>query len=685
MNSLVGTTLDGYRILEIIRRGGMGVVYRARDTLLDRIVALKLLDEQLSDDPGVLKRFHREAQILARLEHPHIVHVYALRKTSRGLCIVMEYIEGETLKELLRRHPRLSLTQVRRLFFPLLEAMEYAHSMDVIHRDLHPGNVLVGKEHPVKVTDFGLARLLRSDNSTSLGRVVGTLHYMPPEQVRGLHRVDHRGDIYALGMMLYEMLTGQLPFAGHSGEYQLLCAILEEPIPPPHEVCPEIPPSLSSLVMRALEKVPSRRYGAVVEFRRALEAWMKREQIPPVVSESGAPHATDEESTVAFSEAQSRGADGENTAFPKEEATGTHSPEETGPEMKTPEFEGISGTIGISGKDAAPEEPFSGRETGVAAKKGRTDSGRLASRHSPPVSQPDSGEEEPVPELLREHLEKRRAQHRTGGKLPRGAAILIVALGALAGFWAVQWNLFHRVTSSVDRQADSLIRVPVAKEPGIVPQGRGVVSEDSAAAFSPNASLPDSGAQVRIPKKSSSSPEASASSRLRSLQPPALIGRDRPTSPARSGTVVVHTDPGVRVQIGEEVDQEVAEGSLRIGVRPGQYRVHLEHPRYGQKELRLLLSAGESRTLRWYFAADVNIQSLNEIGEPLWATIFINGKNTGLVTPYAHLTLGPGRHRITVRRTGYETLTPDKIVTVAPGHKKTVISAVFRLRKRPSR
>lgn len=273
--SLIGQTIDGYRIEEILGRGGMGTVYKAVDVALDKPVALKVMSPHLAEDETFLQRFRGEAKALARIDAPGIVRVLALRETERGVFIVMEYVEGETLDALLRRHAPIPWTQALPLFRQILEAIGHAHMSGVLHRDLKPSNILITDDGQVKVTDFGLAKIQTADaDLTSTFETAGTIYYMSPEQIQGLRHVDERSDLFALGMIFYEVLTGRLPVDKTASNYAIQHAIVEEPLPPPTEVNPELPDELSELVMTILEKDPDDRFQdarAVLTALRPLE------------------------------------------------------------------------------------------------------------------------------------------------------------------------------------------------------------------------------------------------------------------------------------------------------------------------------------------------------------------------------------------------------------------------------
>ena len=273
----IGKEVDGYQILDVLGRGGMGVVYKAEDVALSRTVALKRIDPSLANDEAFLRRFRSEARALARIDSLHIVSVHALRKTNLGLLIVMEYVDGGTVKDRIVAGGAMDLDDALPLIDHMLAALEDAHGAGVIHRDIKPHNIMLASGGRVKVTDFGLAKVHRPDDQKTVTQgVYGTLNYMSPEQVQGLGQVDQRSDLYSLGMTIYEMITGRLPFDEDNSEFALMRAIVEEDLPSPDRFRPNLPEPLVQFVMKALAKDPSQRFQKAVAMRRALQRIEKK-------------------------------------------------------------------------------------------------------------------------------------------------------------------------------------------------------------------------------------------------------------------------------------------------------------------------------------------------------------------------------------------------------------------------
>jgi eukaryotic-like serine/threonine-protein kinase len=276
------TIVDGrYRILKRLGSGGMADVYCARDEELGRKVALKLLYRNLAEDTQFVERFRREASSAAGLQHPNIVGIFDRGEWDGTYYIAMEYVEGRTLKDIIRERGPAPPDAAVDIVLQILRAAGFAHQRGVVHRDIKPHNVLIDDEGRVKVADFGIARAGASD-VTETGSIMGTAQYISPEQAQG-RPVDARSDLYSIGVVLYELLTGRVPFDAESPVSIALMQVNEAPVPP-MELNPSIPPALDAVVMRALEKDPARRFADADAFIAALEAARAApHELPPVV------------------------------------------------------------------------------------------------------------------------------------------------------------------------------------------------------------------------------------------------------------------------------------------------------------------------------------------------------------------------------------------------------------------
>jgi eukaryotic-like serine/threonine-protein kinase len=274
-----GTIIDGrYRVLHRLGAGGMADVYLAQDEQLDREVALKLLHRRFAEDPGFVERFRREAQAAASLQHPNVVSVFDRGTFENTYYIAMEYLQGRTLKRLIREDAPLETNRAIDLTIQMLKAARFAHRRGVIHRDLKPHNVIVDDNDHVKVTDFGIARAGASD-MTETGSIMGTAQYLSPEQAQG-HAVSAPSDLYSIGIVLYEMLTGRVPFDGESPVSIALKHVSEAPVPPT-QINPEIPSALEQVVLWTLNKDPADRPEDADQFIMALEQVREALAAPP--------------------------------------------------------------------------------------------------------------------------------------------------------------------------------------------------------------------------------------------------------------------------------------------------------------------------------------------------------------------------------------------------------------------
>ena len=270
---MIGKKIYNYEINALLGKGGMGTVYRATDTMLGREVALKMLHPELTIQPQFLERFKKEARVLAQLLHVNIAVIYNFLEQDSNHFMVMEFVEGTNLEELMKKYKVLSPQFVVPVFVQALEGLNHAHKKNIFHRDIKPANLMLTPEGTVKLMDFGIAKIAGEQKMTQVNKIIGTIEYMAPELIQG-QDASASSDIYAMGLTLYEVLTGQLPFENDT-DYNMMQAILNKKVSPPDRVSlavarPAIPKALSDIVMKALEKKPANRFPDARSFQQAL-------------------------------------------------------------------------------------------------------------------------------------------------------------------------------------------------------------------------------------------------------------------------------------------------------------------------------------------------------------------------------------------------------------------------------
>ena len=277
MDKYIGTMLDNrYELLEIIGVGGTAVVYKAKCHRLNRYVAVKILKEEFASDQEFRRQFHEEAQAVAMLSHPNIVNIYDVSRSGNVDYIVMELIDGITLKEYLSRRGRLSPKEVTVFATQIARALEHAHDHNIIHRDIKPQNIMLLRDGTVKVADFGIAHFAARENTYSKGEAIGSVHYVSPEQARGSY-VDNRTDLYSLGVVMYEMITGRLPFEGDTPVSIALQHINSIALPP-SVFAEDVPEQLEEITMRAMNPSLTKRYSSAAQILSDLEAFRNDQQ-----------------------------------------------------------------------------------------------------------------------------------------------------------------------------------------------------------------------------------------------------------------------------------------------------------------------------------------------------------------------------------------------------------------------
>ena len=260
---------DRYQIIKTIGEGGMANVYLAYDTILDRNVAVKVLRGDLATDEKFVRRFQREALSASSLSHPNIVEVYDVGEDNGSYYIVMEYIEGKQLKQLLKKRGKLTVSEVVDIMMQVTDGMSVAHDAYIIHRDIKPQNIMIEDNGMVKITDFGIAMAMNSTQMTQTNSVMGSVHYLPPEQANG-KTATLQSDIYSMGILMYELLTGTLPYKGDNA-VEIALKHLKETFPSIREILPELPQSVENIIIRTTAKNPKNRYKDAREMHSDLK------------------------------------------------------------------------------------------------------------------------------------------------------------------------------------------------------------------------------------------------------------------------------------------------------------------------------------------------------------------------------------------------------------------------------
>ena len=278
MDNYVGKRLDGrYELQEVIGVGGMAVVYKAYDNIDDRTVAVKILKDEFLASEEFRRRFKNESKAIAVLSHPNIVKVYDVSYGDKLQYIVMEYVEGITLKEYIEQQGVISWKETVHFTTQILRALQHAHDKGIVHRDIKPQNIMLLENGTIKVTDFGIARFSRSETRTMTDTAIGSVHYISPEQARG-DITDDKSDIYSVGVVMYEMLTGQLPFQSDNSVSVAIMQLQTDPVKP-REINSSIPEGLEQITMRAMQKNPKDRYQSAAEMILDLEEFKRNPSI----------------------------------------------------------------------------------------------------------------------------------------------------------------------------------------------------------------------------------------------------------------------------------------------------------------------------------------------------------------------------------------------------------------------
>ncbi len=715
---MIGRVIGNYRIEALLGSGGMGSVYRALDLMLDRPVAIKALRADAAAQPRSVERFRMEARTLARLLHPNIATLYTLVRSGDDFYMVMEFCEGETFESILRRRKRLDPAEALPLFAQALNGLEHAHRHDIIHRDIKPANLMRLPNGTVKVMDFGIARLLGSSRLTQTQHTIGTAAYMAPEQIRA-EDVDARADVYALGVLLYELLTGRVPFQSESFFEVMQAHVLQAP-PPPRQFASALPEALEAVILRALAKNPDDRFSSAAAFREALDTLDLPPLSPTTLAETiGAPipvlvlPSTDDEAD------RDEGGSGEpkyasdltpTVALPRGEpaAVNPSRPEARRPAPPRPSRSAADAsaapTVALSPSAFGPRVPIPpASATGMA--EAATPRGRRVPRAAlgvlgvvltlavgvwafTPGPSPLDGEGSEVAEAAD-----------AGSLLPLSSDVPSAPSTALASSeevaaWVATASTLLRaghLTTPEDSNALSFAERALAASPDYA-DARAVVQRIASRSYELGRQAGQRGnrnearahfqqaiavadrhpgvaddertlARTAIATVGLSEPAAQdppAGTRLPEPVPENAAPTETP--PPATGTLRVLVRPFGDVFVDGQRRASGANAPVFAEVAPGTHRVRVTHPTFGSQERTVRVEGGQTAEVFIEFATPARV---TVVSDPINAEIRLDGERMGRYTP-ATITIPPGRHTVEVRRDGYRPA--SRSVTIEAGN-----------------
>ena len=664
----IGQVVDGYRIQGVLGRGGMGVVYKAEDVALSRPVAIKRVNPSQGNRDMFLHRFRSEARALARIDSPHIVSVYALRETDLGLLIVMEYVDGGTLDDRIQGKP-MPVDEALPILKQMLQAFGDAHRAGVIHRDIKPQNIMLTQDSMVKVTDFGIAKMRKQDTGKTVtqGGQGGTLKYMSPEQISDIEAVNDTSDIYALGMVAYQMLVGTLPFEDTETDFDIMRKVVEGRLPSPTEYRDDLPAPLVELIATATAKKQEDRYASTDEMMAVLNAFeqdagmettaapLPKEPTgtgtPPAIDVTDMPEAPPEGETVLANSSASSGNDASNNnVTATAPAIGGETVLAPSNDDATSEPGGVQDeTADTSADDASSAQvPWLWIAAAVAtvglvgslwALGGNDGDSAMLSVTTMPDGAVvyvggDSVGVTPLQNYAAQAAGPVQVRIAKEGYVPRDTTLALAA--------ATTHTLRNLTLSEED------VRLRVDTDPDarvfVDEQAVGTAPLDSTLRISPGEHT------VRIEKDGyapfdTTVVASSGSDSVRvsaSLQPARADNRvSNPSSPVtETATVRVQAQPRGTITVAGQS----ATNQGRFEVAAGRQQVTCTHPEYGSVQTTVTLQAGQTEQLQCYFEHAVYVNA-----EP-WGGVWINNEQTDRITPTEELLyLGPGTHEVQVR------------------------------------
>lgn len=596
---MIGQSIENYRIDELLGQGGMGAVYKALDTALDRVVALKVMNPMLATNKEFLSRFKSEARVLGRLQHPHIVNVYTFRHIDTHLFIVMEYVAGGTLSDLIDDKGAVEMKEAIPLIRQSLLALEAAHNANIIHRDIKPPNILLTGDGVIKISDFGLAKIQEDSSATMVTRVGttgGTLYYMPPEQSEALHKVDHRGDLYSLGMTLYQMLAGRVPFDRQSSALSILRAVDEQRIPSPVTFNPKIPGEMADIIMKAIKKYPEDRFQTAEEMRLAIESFGQTGSARPDVPR-----------TVIFQPSD------------------------------LPSFSGpVDKTAFISPDKKAAAVKSRQRQTPKQEKKEK------------PAVNPVQASASPVKENQGDGFKK---------VYIGGAAVLLIGMLYL-GFAFFRPDASEQPPADPDGAAlaenntpsaavteetdnpETTVNASPEEEQELLPNGEDTQGNAASDAPTTNAEVREQEPEVRPPTRTLPRPSSRTTDTTPAVNPPAEVSK---------GNVKIVVRPYGDIYINNVQKAKGSNAAHNDALEPGIYTIRAAHPALGSWEKRVEVRSGGAHEVLFNFNQQITV---TVVSNPRAAEIIVDGKPTGRYTP-SNIVIPPGNHTFEVRKDGF--------------------------------
>ena len=674
---IIGEQIDDYQIEKILGQGGMGTVYKARDVNLSRPVALKRINPSQAHRETFIHRFRSEAKALARIDSRHITSVYALRETDVGLLIVMEYVDGGTLKDVIdERGGPLPVEEATGVLEQILEAFVEAHAAGVVHRDIKPQNIMLSRDGVVKVMDFGIAKLRRPDSGETVtqGGQGGTLKYMSPEQVSSLEDVDDRSDLYAIGMTAYEMLTGSLPFEGAMTDFDIMQAIVEGRIPPPRSRNPDLSPALNEWIETATAKQQDDRFQSAELMLEQLRSIDAGEQKAATAADE---RASDPDRTQTVLDPSPPSKPSDDAPGPADKAEAPEPVEKAPSDTDETEAErsGADRSAPTATTAIAAVVLFAVLAGGYWMVTGSSDSApaRLTLSTAPPEAtvriNGEAAGQTPIsqvalpsgPVTIQIHKDGYRTIDTTLQAASPGAAVRLTGLDLRPERGRLTVSSPEGATVYVDGSRRGV--APLSDLPAkagrhqvrVELDGQSVEdSVDIAAgetlAWTPGDRWEEGGPSepAREPSPSTRQPAATASSASGTRASDTRTSDTR-TSDAGTSGGADEAEPVVRgrvdVQEGTPGATLTVDGTTRAAgrthsVRAGQRTIRCRHPEFSAFEETVTVAEGGTAEVGCYYRQPV---SVNMIGA--WGNVIVDGENTGTPAPTT-VRLDPGEHTI---------------------------------------